>query len=75
MIQNPSDLHGSLRRSFRDPCTHIIWNLSGKNTGTEIKPMDETGEIVLSRVVVPEYIVVHDGESAGFHCQKLLCKI
>ena len=27
----------------------------------EIKPTTETGEIVLSRVVVPEYIVVHDG--------------
>lgn len=27
----------------------------------EIKPMDETGEIVLSRVVIPEFIVVHDG--------------
>lgn len=27
----------------------------------EIKPIDETGEIVLSKVVVPEYIVVHDG--------------
>lgn len=27
----------------------------------EIKPVDETGEIVLSRVVVPEYVVVHDG--------------
>ena len=27
----------------------------------EIKPVDETGEIVLSRVVIPEYIVVHDG--------------
>ena len=27
----------------------------------EIKPTNETGEIVLSRVVVPEYIVVHDG--------------
>jgi len=27
----------------------------------EIKPVSETGEIVLSRVVVPEYIVVHDG--------------
>ena len=27
----------------------------------EIKPLDEPGEIVLSRVVVPEYIVVHDG--------------
>lgn len=27
----------------------------------EIKPVNETGEIVLSRVVVPEYVVVHDG--------------
>ena len=27
----------------------------------EIKPMAETGEIVLSRVVIPEYIIVHDG--------------
>ena len=27
----------------------------------EIKPMDESGEIVLSRVVIPEYIIVHDG--------------
>ncbi len=28
---------------------------------SEIKPIDESGEIVLSRVVVPETIVVHDG--------------
>ena len=28
---------------------------------SEIKPTNETGEIVLSRVVVPETIVVHDG--------------
>lgn len=27
----------------------------------EIKPTNESGEIVLSRVVIPEYIVVHDG--------------
>lgn len=27
----------------------------------EVKPMNESGEIVLSRVVIPEYIVVHDG--------------
>lgn len=27
----------------------------------EIKPVDETGEIVLSRVVIPQTIVVHDG--------------
>ena len=27
----------------------------------EIKPVNESGEIVLSRVVVPEYVIVHDG--------------
>lgn len=26
----------------------------------EVKPMDESGEIVLSRVVIPEFVVVHD---------------
>ena len=28
---------------------------------SEIKPVNETGEIVLSRVVIPEFVVVHDG--------------
>lgn len=28
---------------------------------SEVKPVTETGEIVLSRVVIPEYVVVHDG--------------
>lgn len=27
----------------------------------EIKDIDQTGEVVLSRVVIPEYVVVHDG--------------
>ncbi len=27
----------------------------------EIKPVSETGEIVLSQVLIPEYIIVHDG--------------
>ena len=27
----------------------------------EIKPVSETGEIVLSRVVIPEFVIVHDG--------------
>lgn len=30
----------------------------------EIKPVSQTGEIVLSRVVIPEFIVVHDGSPA-----------
>ena len=28
---------------------------------SEVKPVDESGEIVLSRVVVPEFVIVHDG--------------
>lgn len=28
---------------------------------SEVKPVDESGEIVLSRVVIPETIIVHDG--------------
>ncbi|MGN0143240.1 MAG: carboxypeptidase-like regulatory domain-containing protein [Roseburia sp.] len=28
---------------------------------SEIKPVSESGEIVLSRVVVPEFVIVHDG--------------
>ena len=31
----------------------------------EIKPTSETGEIVLSTVVVPEFVVVHDGPPAS----------
>lgn len=27
----------------------------------EIKPLDESGEIVLSQVVIPEFVIVHDG--------------
>ena len=27
----------------------------------ETKPVEETGDIVLSRIVIPEYIIVHDG--------------
>lgn len=41
---------------------HTLWEFyPPKIAEAEIKPMDESGEIVLSRVVIPEYIVVHDG--------------
>ena len=41
---------------------HTLWEFyPPKIAEAEIKPIDERGEIVLSRVVVPEYIVVHDG--------------
>lgn len=41
---------------------HTLWEYyPPKIAEAEIKPITETGEIVLSRVVVPEYIIVHDG--------------
>nr|WP_317282501.1 peptidoglycan-binding protein [uncultured Sellimonas sp.] len=46
---------------FVIPAHTLFGNYPPKIPEDEIKPMDETGEIVLSRVVVPEYVVVHDG--------------
>lgn len=41
---------------------HTLYgNFPPKIPEAEIKPVDESGEIVLSRVVIPEYIIVHDG--------------
>ncbi len=41
---------------------HTLWEFyPPKIAEAEIKPMNESGEIVLSRVVIPEYVVVHDG--------------
>lgn len=41
---------------------HTLWEYyPPKIAEPEIKPLSEIGEIVLSRVVVPETIVVHDG--------------
>ena len=39
----------------------LFGNFPPKIAEAEIKPVDESGEIVLSRVVVPEYVIVHDG--------------
>lgn len=39
----------------------LYGNYPPKIAESEIKPLGESGEIVLSRVVVPETIVVHDG--------------
>lgn len=39
----------------------LFYEYPPKIEEAEIKPINENGEIVLSKVVVPEYIVVHDG--------------
>lgn len=39
----------------------LYYDYPPKIPEAEIKPMNETGEIVLSRVVIPEFVIVHDG--------------
>lgn len=39
----------------------LFGNYPPKIAESEIKPVTETGEIVLNRVVIPEYVIVHDG--------------
>lgn len=43
------------------PVNTLFGNFPPKIPESEIKPVSESGEIVLSRVVIPEYVVVHDG--------------
>ncbi|MCR5793311.1 MAG: peptidoglycan-binding protein [Lachnospiraceae bacterium] len=43
------------------PPNKLYGDYPPKMPEAQIKPTRETGDIVLSRVVIPEYIVVHDG--------------
>ena len=43
------------------PANTLYGDYPAKIAEAEIKPVTESGEIVLSRVVIPEYIIVHDG--------------
>ena len=43
------------------PAHTLYGDYSPKLPEDEIKPLPDTGEIVLSRVVIPEYVIVHDG--------------
>ena len=64
-IQNiqmkPADVSGEEDQVFVIPAHTLYGDYPPKIAEAEIKPVTVTGEIVLSRVVVPEYIVVHDG--------------
>lgn len=72
-IQNvqlrPSDRIGPDEEVFVIPAHTLYGEYPPKIPEEEIKPTTETGEIVLSRVVVPEYIVVHDGSPADSTAQ------
>lgn len=57
----PNDEQGERENIYVIPAHTLYGTYPPKIPEEEIKPTSETGEIVLSRVVVPEYIVVHDG--------------
>jgi hypothetical protein len=59
LLPDPTD-EESYQRIVIGPHT-LFGEYPPKIEEAEIKPINETGEIVLSRVVVPEYVVVHDG--------------
>lgn len=43
------------------PANTLFGDYPPKIAEAEVKPVAETGEIVLNRVVIPEYVIVHDG--------------
>ena len=61
VTMRPSEDTGTSEEIFVIPAHTLYGNYPPKIPEAEIKPIQETGEIVLSRVVVPEYVVVHDG--------------
>lgn len=69
----PSDRAGA-EEVFVIPAHTLYGYYPPKIAEDEIKPLNETGEIVLSRVVVPEYIVVHDGSPRDSTAQNYYVK-
>lgn len=57
----PSEVSEDAEEIIAIPDHTLYGDYPPKIPEDEIKPMDESGEIVLSRVVIPEYIIVHDG--------------
>lgn len=57
----PTELEQGNDENITIPDHTLYGDYPPKIPEDEIKPIDESGEIVLSRVVIPEYIVVHDG--------------
>ncbi len=57
----PDEISDNGPRDIEVPVNTLFGDYPPKMDEAEIKPMEESGEIVLSRVVIPEYVIVHDG--------------
>lgn len=58
---NPVEVGPDMGTVIAIPAHTLFGDYPPKIPEAEIKPIEDTGEIVLSRVVIPEYIIVHDG--------------
>lgn len=58
---NPIEIGPDVESVVTIPAHTLFGDYPPKIPEDEIKPIADTGEIVLSRVVIPEYIIVHDG--------------
>lgn len=61
VAMNPVEVENLVRDLVIIPAHTLFGIFPPKIPEAEIKPLHERGEIVLSRVVIPEYVVVHDG--------------
>lgn len=57
----PLDSSGSEIDDVVIPANTLYGDYPAKIPEEEVKSVNDSGEIVLSRVVIPEYVVVHDG--------------
>ncbi len=57
----PDEIADNEPRNIDVPVNTLFGDYPPKMKEAEIKPLEESGEIVLSRVVIPEYVIVHDG--------------
>lgn len=68
------DALGNSSESFVIPPHTLFGDYPPKIAESEVKSPSETGEIVLSRVVIPEYVVVHDGPPSDNSAQNYYIK-
>lgn len=69
VTMDPEEYPGETDNTIDIPVNTLFGEYPPKIPENEIKTVEETGEIVLSRVVIPEYIVVHDGPPADNRAQ------
>ncbi len=65
VVLNPQAVAAAPEEVFVIEPHTLYYEYPPKIPEAEIKPTTETGEIVLSRVVVPEFVIVHDGPPAS----------